>query len=114
MAVAALLDPPGHRARAWTPTGPAALTYEQVAAALSVELGRPIRYTHPGVLRYAIHAHRALGMPAPMVAVTAAIYTVARLGRAGELTEDVQQVTGRPPLGFAQWAHLHRSAWARP
>ncbi len=114
VAVAALLDPAGHRVRAWTPTGPDALTYAQVAAVLSTELGRTIRYTRPGALRYAAHARRALGMPAPMVAVTTAIYTVARLGRAGGLTEDVQRVTGRPPLGFAQWAHQHRDTWARP
>jgi uncharacterized protein YbjT (DUF2867 family) len=114
IAVAALIDPAGHRDRAWTPTGPAALTYDQVAEVLSAELGRPIRYTRPGALRYAAHAHRALGMPAAMVAVTTAIYTVARLGRAGGLTDDVQRVTGRPPLGFADWAHQHRQAWVRP
>jgi uncharacterized protein YbjT (DUF2867 family) len=114
VAVAALLDPQAHRNRAWTPTGPQALTYVQVAAMLTVELGRPIRYRWPGALRYARHAHRTLGMPAPMVAVTTAIYTVARLGRAGGLTDDVQQVTGRAPVGFPAWAHQHRTAWERP
>ena len=114
VAVAALTDPERHSGRAWTPTGPAALTYDQVAEVLSAELGRPIRYTRPGVLRYAGHAHRALGMPAAMVAVTTAIYSVARLGRADGLTDDVQQVTGRPPQGLAEWAHQHREAWARP
>ena len=114
VAVAALLDPAGHRNRAWTPTGPQALTYTQVAEILSAELGRPIRYTRPGVLRYAWHAHQALGMPAGMVAVTNAIYTVARLGRAAGLTDDVRTVTGRAPLSFAEWAHQHRDTWARP
>jgi uncharacterized protein YbjT (DUF2867 family) len=113
VAVAALLDPAGHRNRAWTPTGPAALTYAQVADILSAELGRPIRYTGPGALRYARHAHQQLGMPAGMVAVTTAIYTVARLGHAGGLTEDVRQVTGREPTTFAAWAHQHRDIWAR-
>jgi len=114
VAVAALIDPAGHRDRAWTPTGPAALIYVQLAEVLSAELGRPICYTRPGALRYAAHAHRVLGMPEAMVAVTTAIYTVARLDRAGGLTDDVQRVTGRPPLGFADWAHQHRQAWVRP
>ncbi len=114
VAVAALLDPAGHRNRAWTPTGPAALTYAQVAEILSTELGRPIRYPRPGALRYARHAHQQLGMPAAMVAVTTAIYTVARLGRASGLTDDVRQVTGRAPMSFAAWAHQNRAAWARP
>ena len=113
VAVAALLDPGAHRNVAWTPTGPEALTYARVAALLTSELGRPVRYQHPGVLRYARHARRTLRLPAAMVAVTTAIYTVARLGRAGGLTDDVQQVTGRPPLGFAEWAHQHRVAWER-
>ena len=114
VATAALLDPVAHRNRAWTPTGPAALTYEQVAAILSAELDRPIRYRRLGALRYFRHARRKLGMPTAMAGVTTAMYTVARLGRAGGLTDDVQQVTGRPPLGFAEWAHLQRAAWERP
>jgi uncharacterized protein YbjT (DUF2867 family) len=113
VAVAALLDPDGHRNRAWTPTGPAALTYAEVADVLAAELGRPIRYSRPGALRYARHAHQHLGMPVGMVGVTTAIYTVARLGRASGLTDDVRQVTGREPTTFAAWAHQHRDIWAR-
>lgn len=111
VAVAALLDPAAHRNRAWTPTGPAALTYDQVAADLSAALGRPIRYTHPGALRYAWHAASTLDMPLPMVAVTTAIYSVARFGRADGLTEDVRTVTGRPPQDFTTWAAAHTEAW---
>lgn len=111
VAAAALLDPQAHRNLAWTPTGPEALTYDQVAATLSAVLDRPIRYTRPGVLRYAVHAKRALGMPLPMVGVTSAIYTVARFGKAGGLTDDVQTVTGAPPTSFDDWAWAHRDAW---
>jgi uncharacterized protein YbjT (DUF2867 family) len=113
VAVATLLDPAAHRGLAWTPTGPAALTYQEVAATLSDVLGRPIRYRKPGVLRYARHARSALGMPWAMVGVTAAIYTVARLGRADGLTDDVRTVTGRDPVAFRDWAEQHRAVWAR-
>ena len=111
VATAALLDPEAHRNLAWTPTGPEALTYDQVAETLSAVLDRPIRYTRPGVLRYAVHAKRSLGMPLPMVGVTAAIYTVARFGKAGGLTDDVRTVTGAPPTSFDVWARAHRDAW---
>jgi nucleoside-diphosphate-sugar epimerase len=47
VAAAALLDPAGHRCRAWTITGPEALNYAQVAAILSQILGRPICYSRP-------------------------------------------------------------------
>ena len=43
VATAALLDPAAHRGKAWTPTGPQALTYTQVAAILSDVLDRPDR-----------------------------------------------------------------------
>lgn len=82
MAAAALLEPA--RARAWTVTGSEALTYDEIASILSAELGREIRYTRPGLLRYIRHARRS--MPWPMVGVTAAIYTTARLGLAAGLT----------------------------
>ncbi len=114
VAVVALDAPGQHVGRAWTPTGTRALTYDQVAAELSEVLGRPISYPRPGVLRYAVHARRALGMPWAMVGVTTAIYTVARVGRADGLTDDVATVTGHAPVAFADWAAAHAEVWARP
>jgi len=114
VAISALLNPGAHRGRAWTPTGPESLTYARVAAILSDVLGRPIRYRRPSVVRYAGHARRTLGMPWGMVGVTTAIYTVARLGKAGGLTDDVHTVTGRDPVAFREWAEQNRRLWARP
>jgi uncharacterized protein YbjT (DUF2867 family) len=114
VAVVALADPERHAGLAWTPTGPQALTYEQVAETLTRILGRTIFYPRPGALRYAVHAKRVLGMPWAMVGVTTAIYTVARLGRSGGLTDDVRTVTGHEPVAFADWAADHADRWARP
>nr|BFE80675.1 SDR family oxidoreductase [Planobispora longispora] len=114
VAAAALGDPAEHAGRAWTVTGPRALTYEQVAQILTGELGRPIRYARPGLAAYARHARTALGMPWPMVAVTAAIYTSARFGLAAGLTGDVRAVLGRDPIDLSAFAHRERAAWARP
>lgn len=114
VAVAALLDPSAHSGRAWTPTGEAALTYTQVAATLTDVLGRSISYRRPGLMRYTRHARTTLGMPWGMVAVTAGIYTLARLGRAAATTEDVRAVTGAAPTTFQDWALEHAHVWARP
>jgi len=108
---AALLDPAGHRDRAWTPTGSQALTYGEVADALSGALGRRITYTRPGVLAYARHARTVLDMPMGMVLVTTAIYTAARLGKADGLSDDVATVLGRPPISFDEFARRERGAW---
>ncbi len=113
VAVAALVDPEAHRGKVWTPTGVEALTYGDVAALLSATLGREIVYTKPGAWTYAVHARRTLGLPWAMVAVTTALYTVARLGRAGGVTDDVRKVTGASALSAAQWAAQHAHVWQR-
>jgi uncharacterized protein YbjT (DUF2867 family) len=111
VACAALVDPQAHRDVAWTPTGPEALTYEEVTRTLSQVLGRRITYGRPGLVRYARHARQELSMPWPMVLVTSGIYTVARVGKAGGLTDDVRRVTGRDPLAFRDWAAARMEAW---
>lgn len=114
VAATALLEPATSRNRTWTPTGPEALTYEQVATLLSEELRRPIVYVRPGTLRYALHARRDLRMPPGMIAVTCAIYGAARVGLAAGLTDDVRDVTGRAPTDLRQFlAREHRSGKLR-
>jgi uncharacterized protein YbjT (DUF2867 family) len=113
VAAAALLDPAAHRGRAWTPTGPEALRYDEVAAVLTEVLGRRIRYTRPGLPRYLRHARSRLAMPWSMALVTGAIYTAARLGRASSLTGDVRAVTGRDPVGLREFAEREQEVWQR-
>lgn len=111
VAAAALLNPSAHANTAWTVTGDEALTYAQIAEILTLELGRPIRYAKPGLLRYGVHARRRLKMPWGMVLVTTAIYTTARLGKAANLTDDLRRVLGRDPIPFAAFAHRERAIW---
>lgn len=112
VAAVALLEPDAHAGRAWTPTGPEALTYAEVADVLSDVLGRRIRYTRPGLARYLVGTARRGTMPLGMAVVTGAIYTTARLGLAAGLTEDVRRVTGRAPHGLRTAAERERGAWA--
>ena len=111
VATAALRAPAQHRNTAWTPTGPQALTYAEVASILTDVLDRPISYPRPGLVRYARHARHVLGMPWGMVAVTSAIYTIARLGRAGGLTDDILLVTGHDPWSFREFAEREAARW---
>ncbi|WP_407342922.1 NmrA family NAD(P)-binding protein [Pengzhenrongella phosphoraccumulans] len=111
VAAQALAHPDEHRNRAWTVTGPRAVTYAEVAQILSGELARPIRYARPGALGYMRHARRALRMPWAMVAVTLAIYTSARLGLAAGLSDDVRTVLRRDPIDFETFAHREAAIW---
>lgn len=114
VAAAALRAPAAHRGKIWTPTGAAALTYGEVAEVLTHALGRQIEYTRPGAWSFASHARRKLGLPWGMVGVTTALYTVARLGRAASITDDVRRVTGEAPTSMADWAAEHADVWQPP
>ncbi len=103
----------GHEGQAYTPTGPAALTYDEIAEMLTDELGRPIRYANPNLLAY-WRRMRWRGMPRAMVGVTLGIYTAARFGLANGLTDDVKRITGRPPIPMRQFVHAARDAWLAP
>ncbi len=112
VAARALVEP-GHASQAYTPTGPATLTYDECAAILTDTLGRPIRYADPTPWHYWRRMARR-GMPAAMIAVTLGIYTAARFGLAASLTDDVERITGRAPIDFATFARDYRETWAGP
>ena len=100
----------GHGGRAYTPTGPVALTYDEIAAILTAELGRPIRYADPGLVAF-WRRLRGRGTPRAMVGVMVGIYTAARFGLAAGITDDVARITGCPPIAFPAFAHDFRGAW---
>jgi len=47
-----------------------------------------------------------------MVGVTCAIGTIARLGRADGMTDDVLTVTGNPPTSFREFTEREAAVWA--
>lgn len=100
----------GHEGHAYTPTGPRAMTYDECAAIMTRVLGRTIRYVDPAPWIY-WRRMSARGMPIGMRAVTLGIYTAARFGLAATLTDDVQTLTGRPPIDFAVFGKDHRYIW---
>lgn len=91
-------------------TGSEALNYSQVAAMLSAELGRTIRYPNPSLFTF-IRRQRAAGHPWEFVFVMVGLYMATRFGGAPTLTNDVAQVLGRPPIQFEQFARDHRGMW---
>ena len=93
---AAALTESGHDGVAYDLTGPAALTYDEVAAIASEVLGYPVEYTNPSLLGFLVRERRR-GRPLGFSLVMAGIYTTARLGLAGRVTDDVEGVLGRPP-----------------
>jgi len=97
-----LLRPPQPN-RTLTLTGPEALNHAEIARLLSSEMRRPIRYTNIDDASF----RRTLledGMPGDYADLVVAMFAVVRAGRAAQVTDSVQSVTGRPPRTFADYA----------
>ena len=102
----------GHEGRAYDLTGPRAVSFHDVAVALSAELDHEVRYTRPGLVRYAWRRRRE-GTPATRVAVECGLYTAARLGLSERVTDDVREVLGREPRSLAEYVADRRAVWSR-
>jgi uncharacterized protein YbjT (DUF2867 family) len=94
----------------FTLSGPEALTYYEAAAALTRASGRPISYVPIDDASFRQSLTDA-GLPAEHVGYIAGLFGPTREGRAAEVSHAVQELTGRPPRTFAQYAGDHASAW---
>ncbi|MGV9410008.1 NAD(P)H-binding protein [Nocardia sp. NPDC003693] len=112
VAVAALLSDK-HSGRVYTLTGPEALTAHDQAAALSAVLSTPIEVVD--VPHEIAREHMlAAGMSAEFAAGALAGQEYVRAGRNAVVTADVEQVLGRPPRSYAEWARDHAPGFAAP
>lgn len=93
-------------------TGAEALDYSDIAVLLSRELGSKIAYHNPSVLRFII-AMRKRHFKWAFIGVMTAIYSINKLGMAAKITSDVEQVLGRKPISFTQFAADYRNAWLK-
>jgi uncharacterized protein YbjT (DUF2867 family) len=104
VAVAALTDA-AHAGRAYPVTGPEALPVADVAARIAAVAGRPVRHLDPPV------ADAVAGTEPWLAAVLSRVYERVRSGVAGEVTDVVEQVSGRPARTLDAFLGEHRSAW---
>ena len=110
VAVAALLNAELHAGRTYTLTGPQALSFEAVAALLTSELGRRIRYQAASVLGYVWHLHRR-GLPWQQNLVQTLLHTGLRFGQASRVTTTLADLLGRPPSTLHDFVRRERGQW---
>lgn len=102
VAVKALTES-NHEKKAYTLTGPEALTYDDLANELSQVLGRPIR--HISLSRADLRSGMlAEGTPAEIAERMLDLERYFHAGRASRITNDIKQVTGQAARQFAQYA----------
>lgn len=106
-----VLTEPGHEGMVYELTGSEALSYDDVAAVMSAELGRPITYSRPSLPAFAWRM-RQRGHPWGYIAVMAAVYLTTRLGMARTVRPDAATLLGRPPLTLRQYVGDYAAKFA--
>ncbi|WP_250006592.1 SDR family oxidoreductase [Actinoplanes sp. M2I2] len=103
VAAATLLDE-GHTGRAYDLTGPAAVTFTDVAAALATATGCPVRFADL-TEDQARPRFEGAGLPAWLAAQLAGVFGIIRAGGFEHVSGHVEAITGRPGrdiTGFAR------------
>lgn len=111
-AAAVVLTTGGHIGRAYELTGSEALTYAEVAEALSGACGREITYPSPSSREFK-QRMRADGHDDGFVSVMASIYAIARLGMAAGTTDELAQLIGHAPTTVCEWASRESACFDR-
>ena len=110
VAASTLSDPLRHAGRAYAPTGPESLTFEQAASLISIAAGR--KFSYRDLDRDAwIRAMTAAGVPAEYGNVLRALTETIASGNGSRPNDDVLTVTGTPPIRFEQFAATTVAAW---
>jgi uncharacterized protein YbjT (DUF2867 family) len=91
-------------------TGPESLDHTEAARLISEAAGHPVVY-HPLTAEQMAAGARAAGVPEPAIGYMMMLYGVVRAGYSAGITQAVAQVTGRPPVTFAEFARANADAW---
>jgi len=107
---AAVLSGDGHAGRTYELTGPEAITYEDVAAALSRAIGAQVEHVDvpPAAFRQSLDA---AGMPGWLVDQLEGAFAAIRAGELAATTDAAQILTGRSPRDIAAFARDHADAF---
>jgi uncharacterized protein YbjT (DUF2867 family) len=111
VATATLASPEHHAGAQYAPTGPEALTVSDAADIIADVTGTPTN--HNDIDRNAwIDGTLAAGVPAAYGEVLRTLTETVAAGHGSRPNNDVQNVTGKPPISFADFARRTAQAWA--
>jgi uncharacterized protein YbjT (DUF2867 family) len=105
---ATVLTEPGHEGAAHALSGPEPLTPGDQVEQLAAVLGRPLRYEP--LSDEQARAEMAADTPAPYIDAFFRFYSEGEFDDAPVLAT-VEEITGRPPRRFEQWARAHVDAF---
>jgi uncharacterized protein YbjT (DUF2867 family) len=102
VAVEVLRDPPAHLGATYDLTGPQALTFSEMAVLLTKGLRRSIAF-HDETPAEAYASREAYGAPGWQVDAWVSTYLAVAAGDLATVTDDVERLTGKPPMSLAQF-----------
>jgi uncharacterized protein YbjT (DUF2867 family) len=100
----------GHEGKAYEITGSEAISNEEIAEIISQVVGRKIGYVDVPE-DTARQEMKQSGMPEVLVEANMELYGLYKLGYASEVTPVVEQVTGKKPITFEQFANDYAEAF---
>ena len=110
VAVKSLTDDDKHKNKTYLITGPEALSYHQVAEILSNTTGRKINYVNISD-EEARAAMKEIGMSDWLINTVSELSDYFRKGKASEISPAVDEVTGKKPISFSQFANDYVDAF---
>lgn len=111
VAAATLASPDTHAGAQYAPTGPEALTVSDAADVIAHVTGQPAK--HNDIDRNTwIDGSVAAGVPADYGDILRMLTETIASGHGSRPNNDVQNVTGAPPISFASFARRTAQAWA--
>ena len=91
-----------HNGKAYSLTGPEALSYGEAAEILSKEVGKKISYVNIPE-EAARKGMKEIGMDDWFINSLIELYAIVRGGYGSNLSSDVEELTGRKPISFLQF-----------
>ena len=108
-AVKALTDDGKHFGKAYTITGPEALSYSQAAEIFSNVTGKKISYVNVPEEDTRV-GMKSMGWDDWLINTTLQIFDLERKGYASKVSSDVEEVLGQKPVYFSQFAKDYAQA----
>lgn len=109
-AVKTLTDDGKHIGKAYTITGPEAISYSQAAEILSNVTGKKISYVNVSEQDTRV-GMKAMSWDDWLINTTLQIFDLERKGYASKVSSDVEEVLGQKPISFSQFAKDYAQAF---
>lgn len=110
VAARVLQEPQAHAGKAYTLTGPRALTNAEALAVIAEHIGQPVQLVAISE-EQAVEGMRQAGMPEAMVQAMSSLNRIIADGWVTDVTDDVSRLLGRPATAWADFVAEHRDQW---